>query len=302
MKRFVVWFLETTEAKEIHCKVGLEFWRERVYTYLLRAGVLLGLIGGPGILFAGLQLGQIPYAVGIFFTVVGLLALVPLRNTPYKIRVITFCALIAIQGVTALAGDGEIASSFFWFFAVAPMASLLLGLNAGLIVVASNFLLLALGTWGIASETYWLAGLADYELLEWVTFAINFISVNFIATIPVGILVQGLTASSGQVLERDLELRHQEKNYRAMFDAMLNGIVDAEIILDEKGQPSDFRYLSTNRAFRDLTGIEDVTGKLVSEVFTDFRETNQETLNKYYLAAYHDEVFRYESYFEQLDS
>jgi PAS domain S-box-containing protein len=48
-----------------------------------------------------------------------------------------------------------------------------------------------------------------------------------------------------------------------------------ELILDEKGNPSDYRFLEVNRAFEELTGLEagQVTGKTVMEVLPGIRES-----------------------------
>lgn len=63
-------------------------------------------------------------------------------------------------------------------------------------------------------------------------------------------------------------LRSSEARYRAIFDGMLDGFALHEIILDEDGEPQDYRFLSVNPAFEQLTGLkaENILGKRVLEV------------------------------------
>jgi PAS domain S-box-containing protein len=62
-----------------------------------------------------------------------------------------------------------------------------------------------------------------------------------------------------------------EKDYRVLFSEMLDGLGVHEIILDDGGQPCDYRFLAVNPAFERLTGLRatDVVGKTVLEVIPD---------------------------------
>lgn len=64
------------------------------------------------------------------------------------------------------------------------------------------------------------------------------------------------------------ELSHE---YKMLFDEMLDGFALHEMVYDEAGQPIDYRFLSINRAFRKITGIQslDIEGKTVLEVFPE---------------------------------
>ncbi|OVE78363.1 hypothetical protein BVX99_00105 [bacterium F16] len=56
--------------------------------------------------------------------------------------------------------------------------------------------------------------------------------------------------------------------YKKLFDNMLDGCAVHEIILNDDGEPVDYRFLSVNPAFEHLTGLkaENLIGKRVSEV------------------------------------
>jgi len=58
-----------------------------------------------------------------------------------------------------------------------------------------------------------------------------------------------------------------EERYRSLFNSMTEGFALHEIILDENGEPYDYRFLDVNPAFERLTGLkrEDVIGKTHNE-------------------------------------
>ncbi len=59
-----------------------------------------------------------------------------------------------------------------------------------------------------------------------------------------------------------------EQNYQMLFREMLDGFAMHEIILDHKGTPADYRFISVNPAFERMTGLKDadIRGRTVLEV------------------------------------
>mgnify|MGYP000848835600 CR=1 FL=1 len=76
-------------------------------------------------------------------------------------------------------------------------------------------------------------------------------------------------------------LKIREQRYRALFENMLNGFAYCEMIYDDGGQSVDFRYLEVNDAFKRITGLENVEGKLITEIIPGIRETNPEVFEIY---------------------
>ncbi|MEI6351610.1 MAG: PAS domain S-box protein [Verrucomicrobiota bacterium] len=64
------------------------------------------------------------------------------------------------------------------------------------------------------------------------------------------------------------DLRRSEREYRMLFEGMLEGFALHEIICDDSGTPIDYRFLSINPAFEQLTGLRaaDALGRTVKEV------------------------------------
>jgi len=69
-------------------------------------------------------------------------------------------------------------------------------------------------------------------------------------------------------------LRESERKYRSLFENMLEGFAYCRMIYDAEGRPADWIYLEVNRAFGQLTGIENVSGKRVTEAIPGIRVSN----------------------------
>jgi len=64
------------------------------------------------------------------------------------------------------------------------------------------------------------------------------------------------------------ELKESEERYRLIFENITQGFALHEILLNELGEPADYRYLTVNPAFEKLTGIKanTIIGKRVLEL------------------------------------
>ncbi len=94
---------------------------------------------------------------------------------------------------------------------------------------------------------------------------------------------QGIWSITTDITERkkaELALKESEEKYRSLFQNMTEGFALCEIILDEKGNPSDFRYLDLNRAWEKMTGLppDMALGKKATEVFPGLERHWTDTL------------------------
>jgi len=76
-------------------------------------------------------------------------------------------------------------------------------------------------------------------------------------------------------------LRESEQKYRTLFDNMLEGFAYCRMFYDGEGRPSDWVYLSVNRAFGQMTGLYGIEGKRVLEAIPDIRELTPELFDMY---------------------
>ena len=100
-------------------------------------------------------------------------------------------------------------------------------------------------------------------------------------------------------LKAEAALRDSEGHYRSLFENMLNGFAYCRMHFAD-GQPVDFTYRSVNRAFENLTGLKDVTGKKVSEVLPGVRESDPALFEVYGRVAATGVPERFETYVQAL--
>jgi PAS domain S-box-containing protein len=61
-------------------------------------------------------------------------------------------------------------------------------------------------------------------------------------------------------------LRESEKRYRLLFESIDEGFCLIEVMFDENGKPSDWRFLETNPAFEKHNGLHEAEGKTILEL------------------------------------
>ena len=83
--------------------------------------------------------------------------------------------------------------------------------------------------------------------------------------------LRGEVASVLSIARDITKYRQAEQNYHMLFQEMLSGFAQHEIIVNDEGQPVDYRYLTVNPAFEKMTGLkaDDLIGKTVLEVMPD---------------------------------
>ncbi|MCE1246048.1 MAG: PAS domain S-box protein [Firmicutes bacterium] len=93
------------------------------------------------------------------------------------------------------------------------------------------------------------------------------------------------------------EVKLSEKRYKELFLQMLNGFALHEIITDENGKPTDYRFLEINPAFESITGLksEATLGKTVKEVIPGIEDI---WIERYGKVALTGEPIQFEDYFE----
>ena len=113
-----------------------------------------------------------------------------------------------------------------------------------------------------------------------------------------GVVITLIDISPGKKVEDALQL--SELRYRELFASMVNGFALHEIILDERGQPCDYRFLAVNPAFEQLTGLKgaEIIGRTVLEVAP---QTERHWIDTYGRVALSGKAVHFENYFKTLD-
>lgn len=95
-------------------------------------------------------------------------------------------------------------------------------------------------------------------------------------------------------------LKNSEEKYRLLFENISQGFALHEIVLDESGKPTDYRFLTVNPSFEKLTGLQasEIIGKTVKEIIPSI-EGNW--IDVYGKVALNGNPIEYEDYAQALD-
>lgn len=78
--------------------------------------------------------------------------------------------------------------------------------------------------------------------------------------------VRSLLAKYG--VRKPKHAQHKNEDwYRLLFDDMLEGLALCKMIYDDNGKPVDFEYVEANQSFTRITGLKNVGGRRVSDLF-----------------------------------
>jgi PAS domain S-box-containing protein len=80
--------------------------------------------------------------------------------------------------------------------------------------------------------------------------------------------------------EAEAVLRASELRYRTLFEAIEAGFCVVEVLLDEKQQPVDYRFVEANPAFYRQTGLSDVIGRTAREAVPELEPFWVETYGR----------------------
>ncbi len=91
-----------------------------------------------------------------------------------------------------------------------------------------------------------------------------------------------------------------EESLRNVINAMCEGYAIHEIICDDDGIPSNFRFLEVNCAFEEITGLnrDEILGKTVKDIYPNITSSWIEIYGRVALTG---EPVYFENYFELLD-
>ena len=113
------------------------------------------------------------------------------------------------------------------------------------------------------------------------------------AVIGINIVAEEITEQK----QAEAALQESQTQYYQLFEAMDDGFCVCELLLDEEGQPYDYRFLEVNPAFEDHSGLKEAAGKTAYQLIPSLELYWLETFSK---VALMDERIRFEQRSEAL--
>jgi PAS domain S-box-containing protein len=95
---------------------------------------------------------------------------------------------------------------------------------------------------------------------------------------PTGLIVHFQDVT--QIREGDLARRQSEERYRAIMESIDEGFCLIEVIFDADSHPVDYRFLETNPAFEEHSGLHDAVGHTARELVPGLDEQWFETYGR----------------------
>ncbi|MFO7655031.1 MAG: response regulator [Candidatus Krumholzibacteriia bacterium] len=94
--------------------------------------------------------------------------------------------------------------------------------------------------------------------------------VLLVATATIEPAAHDATGPAGRDREHtEAELRRSDQRYRTVFEAIDEGFCVLEVLFDESGRGIDYRFLETNPAFEQHTGLVGAVGRTIRDLVPD---------------------------------
>ncbi len=149
--------------------------------------------------------------------------------------------------VWALQRSGHLVPLYPLFTLAVIVSALLGGLLPGLMAVALSLFFLYVG---LGPHYLPVVG----QQLAWMSLIVFTI---------IGVFVSIIVGALGRSQNT---LRQSRDRYRLLFESIDEGFCIIAMLFDEKGKPSDWRFLEVNPAFERHNGLEHATGKTIREL------------------------------------
>ncbi len=214
-------------------------WRQRIFSFVFISMLIAAMIP----YFLNLKIawasGQILNIVVISGAYLIAIVVTFLKAIPFRLRAWIGLLLIFLMGVLSLTTIGPVASGRIWLFMFAVLATLILGLRAGVIALIMNVIMMLVWIWAWQKGFFSWHYITGIRLNEVMATSISFVFLNAVVTISLGMFVRALERGfeKEQSLSNDLRksnkelfqenqerkkveeaLRNSEQNYRLVVD------------------------------------------------------------------------------------
>ena len=175
------------------------YWREKIYASIAMGLLFLGIFALIVSVIACIP--EKLYFIAIFDILIYLFSVIIIlsKRVSYSTKNYYLSFLFYIIGVVLLIALGKMAAGYSWLFSFPIIAGILKGLKTGIHALIINaFTFIIVGFFLIYLKLFPALPIVEYNIIAWVTIAVNFILLNTIITIVNGIILRGLILSMNE--------------------------------------------------------------------------------------------------------
>ncbi len=243
----------------------LLIWRKRIFATIFLCTALTGAFAYvPNVQYA-IQVGQWLNVIVYTLAYLTMLTIVTVPAIPFNVRAWTGLLIFYGVGLTSLLALGPVGSGRMFLFAFALMASLLLGLRAGILALVLNIGTFLSLNWMLSiGQLHW-PHLADYTSEKWATAGYTFFFFNTVVTVSIGVFVNALEKNlqKEQSLSKELKLSNEklgrENSERRQAEASLRNSEERFRIVSELTSDLSYAFSVTQD---NALNLEWVTGAM----------------------------------------
>jgi len=202
-----------------HKSVTLAQWQEKSFIFVLVCICAASLpplfnsctrAAGSG-LWMNLFFYLISYLMCIFITVAWFI--------PFKLRAWIGVLILFGLGCLGIFSIGPLGSGRIWMFFASVFATLVLGINSGIIVLVAQVIVLLCFTYFLKIEFSFWANLQTYTTGIWVTTSITFMFLSIVSVVSMGRLIRGLSRSLERSRKTSEELKKTTRKLNQQIQA-----------------------------------------------------------------------------------
>lgn len=193
-------------------KDTLLIWRKRIFSTIFLCSVITAALPLITNVKYSIQLGQWWTASIYILCYLGTVAVITVRRIPFKVCTWTGLLMFFGIGLTSLIALGPFGSGRMLLLTFAILASLLLGLRAGIIALVINIgVFFALG-WMVSTGMVQWSHISTGSSVKWVANGYTFFFLNTVGTISIGVLVSVLEKNlkKEQLLAKELKASNEQ--------------------------------------------------------------------------------------------
>ena len=194
-KMVMKWYQRYINNGEFSIDDGLPYWRERIFNGLMLVFLIFGTLAIVPNLIASIATKSHLITVTDSIIYFSILFLFFNHSLTLRTKIIIVIFFIYVLSIVLLVTLGPLGPGFIYFACSSLIAALLIGINASLITIGINIVLIIALALLIHLKMFQTIFFESYRTITWIAVSSNVIVFNSITSIPLALLINALENS-----------------------------------------------------------------------------------------------------------